>query len=105
MKKKKVKRVPATHVEPERERVVIATPARLRGVLLEALVGVLEGRVNVAQANAVAGLSGEVHKSIRQEWEMYQYSENVSLARARLHLLGTEMDIEGEAEREGNEAH
>lgn len=36
--------------------------------------GVLEGRVNVAQANAVVGLSGELHKSIRQEWDMRVYA-------------------------------
>ena len=51
----------------------ITTPAELRAILLEAAVGVLEQRVNVSQANAVVGLSSEVHKSIRQEFEMRQF--------------------------------
>lgn len=46
----------------------------LRGVLLATIEGVLEGRVAVNQANAVVGLSGELHKSIRQEWEMRCYA-------------------------------
>lgn len=52
----------------------------LRGALLATIEGVLEGRVNVAQANAVASLSGELHKSIRQEWDMRVYAnENLTL--------------------------
>jgi hypothetical protein len=58
----------------------LVTAADLRGALLASIEGVLEGRVNVAQANAVVGLSGELHKSIRQEWDMRVYAnENLSL--------------------------
>jgi hypothetical protein len=53
----------------------------LRGALLATIEGVLEGRVNVAQANAVAAISTELHKSIRQEWDMRVYAnENLSLS-------------------------
>ena len=52
----------------------------LRCALLSAIDGVLEGRINVAQANAVAAISTEVHKSIRQEWDMRVYAnENLTL--------------------------
>ncbi|MGJ8660712.1 MAG: hypothetical protein ACSHXL_01615 [Bacteroidota bacterium] len=52
----------------------------LRGALLASIEGVLEGRVNVSQANAIASLSGELHKSIRQEWDMRVYAnENLTL--------------------------
>jgi len=58
----------------------LVNAADLRGALLATIEGVLEGRVNVSQANAVIGLSGEVHKSIRQEWDMRVYAnENLSL--------------------------
>jgi len=58
----------------------ITTAQDLRGVLLASIEAVLEGRINVAQANAVVGLSGELHKSIRQEWDMRVYAnENLSL--------------------------
>ena len=46
----------------------------LRGALLATIEAVLDGRVAVAQANAVVGLSGELHKSIRQEWDMRVYA-------------------------------
>lgn len=58
----------------------IVTASDLRGVLLASIEAVLEGRLNVAQANAVVGLSGELHKSIRQEWDMRIYAnENLCL--------------------------
>jgi len=52
----------------------IQTASELRGVLLATIEAVIEGRVNVAQANSVAQLSGEFHKSIRQEWDMRVYA-------------------------------
>ena len=52
----------------------------LRGALLATIEGVLEGRVNVSQANAVAAISTELHKSIKQEWDMRVYAnENLTL--------------------------
>ena len=52
----------------------------LRGALLATIEGVLEGRVNISQANAVASLSTELHKSIKQEWDMRVYAnENLTL--------------------------
>lgn len=66
----------------------IITANDLRGALLATIEGVLEGRVNVGQANAVAALSGELHKSIRQEWDMRVYAnENIALDKGRVLLL------------------
>jgi hypothetical protein len=63
----------------------IGTSSDLRAVLLASIEGVLEGRVNVTQANAVIGLSSELHKSIRQEWDMRVYaSENITLHNGKL---------------------
>ena len=63
----------------------IGTSSDLRAVLLASIDGVLEGRVNVGQANAVIGLSAELHKSIRQEWDMRVYaSENLTLQNGKL---------------------
>jgi len=63
----------------------IGTSSDLRAVLLASIEGVLEGRVNVGQANAVIGLSAELHKSIRQEWDMRVYaSENLTLQNGKL---------------------
>ena len=72
----------------------IVTAADLRGALLAAIEGVLEGRVNVAQANAVVGLSGELHKSIRQEWDMRCYAnEHLSLDAGQVvKLIGVNND-------------
>jgi hypothetical protein len=47
----------------------------LRGLLLASIEAVIEGRMNVAQANAIVGLSGELHKSIRQEWDIKMYAD------------------------------
>jgi len=64
---------------------VIVNAADLRGALLATMEGVLEGRVTVAQANAVAQLSGELHKSIRQEWDMRVYAnEHLTLEAGRV---------------------
>jgi len=70
----------------------IGTSSDLRAVLLASIEGVLEGRVNVGQANAIVGLSAELHKSIRQEWDMRVYaSENITLHNGKLlKLLGND---------------
>lgn len=70
----------------------IVTAADLRGVLLAAIEGVLAGRVNVPQANSVVGLSGEIHKSLRQEWDMCVFAnDKLSLDKGRIIKI-----IEGE---------
>lgn len=59
----------------------INSPAELRSILLQTMTAVLEGKVSVPQANAVVGLSGEAHKSIRQQWDMTLHlAENPELA-------------------------
>lgn len=72
----------------------VTTAADLRGLLLASIEAVLEGRVNVSQANAVVGLSTELHKSIRQEWDMRVYAnENLSLQAGRvIELLTGDID-------------
>ena len=73
----------------------LITAADLRGALLTTIQGVLEGKINVAQANAVASLSEEVHKSIRQEWDMRVYAnENLTLKSARVIALLDDEAIE-----------
>jgi len=63
----------------------IGTASDLRGVLLATIEGVIEGRVTVAQANAVAQLSGELHKSIRQEWDMRIYAhEHLAIDKGKI---------------------
>lgn len=58
----------------------ITSPAELRAVLLATIEGILEGRVSVPQANSVASVAEEVHKSIRQEWDMRCYAaENLTI--------------------------
>ena len=63
----------------------ITTPHEHRALLLAAMEAVCEGRMNVSQANALVGLSGEVHKSIRQEWDMRVYAaENLTIEQSRV---------------------
>lgn len=63
----------------------ITTPAEHRALLLASIEAVACGRMNVAQANAVVGLSAEVHKSIRQEWDMRVYAaENLYLDKGQV---------------------
>ena len=52
----------------------INKPEDLRRILLSSIESVLCGKMSVSQANAVVGLSGELHKSIKQEWEMRCYA-------------------------------
>jgi hypothetical protein len=69
--------------------VQIETPAEFRALLMSTAVAVLEGRVNVAQANAVVGLSTEVHKSLRQQWDMQCYvAENIAVSGGQVLRLG-----------------
>ncbi len=70
--------------------VRINTAAELRTLLAESICAVMEGRMNVSQANSVVGLSGEIHKSIRQEWDMRVYTaENLTYCQAKIvnHVL------------------
>jgi len=63
----------------------ITTPGEHRALLLASIEAVCEGRMNVPQANAVVGLSAEVHKSIKQEWDMRVYAaENLTLEHGRV---------------------
>jgi len=66
----------------------LVTASDLRGALLASIEGILEGRVNVGQANAIVGLSGELHKSIRQEWDMRCYAnEHLTLEAGKVIAL------------------
>lgn len=42
-------------------------PSDLRAILVAAIGGVIDGRINVKQANSIASLSCEIHKSLRLE--------------------------------------
>lgn len=48
----------------------INSPAELRAILLQCMEHLIEGKMSVNQANAIASLSAEAHKSIRQQWDM-----------------------------------
>ena len=74
--------------------ITIKSPDEWRGMLMSAAVAVLDGRVNIAQANSVIGLSTEVHKSLRQEWDMRRYvSESITINHGRLIRLEEPDDI------------
>lgn len=45
--------------------ISVQTPDDLRSLLIAAARAVIDGKLNVQRANAVAALSSEVHKSIR----------------------------------------
>jgi hypothetical protein len=58
----------------------ISTPEEHRAILLSAMEALLEGRLNVQMANALSGISAEVHKNLKQEWDMRVYAaENLTL--------------------------
>lgn len=75
--------------EPELgRRNIITSASGHRALLIGAMEALIEGRINVPQANALAGLSAEVHKSIRQEWDMECYAaEHFALASAKILML------------------
>jgi hypothetical protein len=54
----------------------ITNACELRAVLLLAIEAVCAGRMTASQANAVVGLSSEIHKSIRQEWDVRVYASD-----------------------------
>jgi hypothetical protein len=67
-------------LETELRKTIITGPAELRSVLLMSIEKVISGQMNVPQANAVVGLSAEVHKSIRQQYDMTVYAvENLGM--------------------------
>lgn len=61
-------------------RTTIRSASEHRRLLLDAMVALVEGRMNVPQANALATLSGEVHKSLKLEFDILCYgAENLRL--------------------------
>lgn len=59
----------------------ITTPEEHRAILLSAMEALLEGRLNANMSNALAALSAEVHKNLKQEWDMRVYAaEHLTLA-------------------------
>lgn len=63
----------------------ITNPSELRSVLLQTMEGVIEGKVGTSQANTVVGISQEIHKSLKQEWEMRCYAaENLVIQNGRI---------------------
>ena len=63
----------------------ITSPSEHRAILLMTMEGILEGKVSVPMANAIASVSSEVHRSLRQEWDMRVYAaENLSLDKGRV---------------------
>lgn len=67
--------------------IIPPSPSALRGLMFQGIVGVFEGRVSVPMANAAASLSAEIHKSIKQEWDMRDYAMSLGLKEGRV-LLG-----------------
>lgn len=61
-------------------KTVIDGPEKHRTLLFLCMEKVVTGELSVAQANAVAGLSAEVHKSLAQQFEnqIYVY-ENMGM--------------------------
>jgi hypothetical protein len=59
--------------------LLIDDPRKHRAVLLLTMEGLLGGMIDVARANAMANLSSEVHKSLKQEWDMKTYAAGVSI--------------------------
>ena len=63
----------------------ITTPEEHRAILLSAMEALLEGRLNVNISNALAALSAEVHKNLKQEWDMRVYAaENLTLSHGQV---------------------
>lgn len=54
--------------------LIINSPEDHRRLLLDTMAALVEGRVSATQANTVAALSAEVHKSINSQWEMACYA-------------------------------
>lgn len=70
----------------------ITTPEEHRAILLSAMEALLEGRLNVPMANALASMSAEVHKNLKQEWDMRVYAaENLTLEHGQVvKMLGAD---------------
>jgi len=70
----------------------VTTPAEHRALLLRTMEGILEGKVSVPMANALASVSAEVHKNLKQEWEMRCYaSENLTFEHGNIvKMIGSE---------------
>jgi hypothetical protein len=66
----------------------ITSASEHRRLILDAMVALATGKLNVQQANALASLSAEVHKSIKMEFEMVCYAaENFALGSGNEVLL------------------
>ena len=59
----------------------IDNSAQLRAILLQAMTLLIEGKISVAEANALSNLSAEQHKSLKENWERdIKIIENPELA-------------------------
>ncbi len=65
-----------------------------RRLMLDAMVALVEGRMNIGQANALSSLSAEVHKSLKLEFDMVSYAaENLMIGEGnQVMLLEREKD-------------
>lgn len=90
-------------LEQSLHKTIITSPAALRAVLLQSIEKVMCGKMSVPQANAVASLSAEVHKSVRQEYDMTMYALQQLGMRDGTNIL--ELDAEDEnSKRDDNDA-
>lgn len=55
------------------ELVKIESAAEWRALLMNAAIALLDQKLTVPMSNALVGLSAEVHKSIKQEFDMRCY--------------------------------
>jgi len=63
----------------------ITSASQLRATLLFSIEAIIDGRMTISQANGIVGLSAEIHKSIRQEWDMKCYAaQNLALSEDRV---------------------
>ena len=77
----------------------IRNPAELRSLLAQSIVALLEGRIDIGRANAIVGLSSEMHKSMKQEWDMRCYvAESLHLEGANIKRIASSVDEDDEEE-------
>lgn len=80
---------------------IIKNTADLRNMLLETIQGVRRGKIDPKQASAISGLSSQILKSARLDFDMMKLSANENKADApkSVSLIGKETKAIGRSKK------
>jgi len=89
------KKLTVSTLENSLRRVILDDPIRHRTALLLTMEGLLDGTMDIPRANAMAVLSSEVHKSLRNEFSSKIFAtKSLALGKSGVSLVENSVEAE-----------